>query len=487
MKRKFKNLLIIVLLFSVILSGCNKKENLEEPLPNSDLVCDSSITVNYDKIYQVMEGFGASGAWWAQDVGGWTNLNGDNIETREAIAQLLFDKVNGIGLNTYRYNLGATVTENESVYSDLWRKSVSFLCEDGSLDFTKDANAQWMLNRAVELGVDNVVLFCNSAPNTLTVNGLTHLSDANTVNLAPENYDEFADYCFDVAEHFIENGIPVKTISPINEPQWTWTGGQEGCHYELSEMIAIYKVFIEELKTRPVLSGVEISIAESGNWKGYTYDYIRGLMADSEISEYIDTFDAHSYGSNILNKMAIKNWLKENNYDLKLRNTEWTEMVSGRDATMESGLVMASTIYEDFEYLNVISWQYWIAVSRYGYHDGLIYVDSDAKTYELTKRLYCFGNYAKFIDEGATMVGTTVAGAELYNSTFINPDGELVIVINNLEKTSMAVDIFSTQANYRNLKVYVTDENHNLELIRDELNDGAVELNENSVTTIVLK
>ena len=40
--------------------------------------------------YQVMDGFGASGAWWAQDVGGWED------DKRGQIARLLFDRGQGI-------------------------------------------------------------------------------------------------------------------------------------------------------------------------------------------------------------------------------------------------------------------------------------------------------------------------------------------------------------------------------------------------------
>ena len=33
------------------------------------------INLNKNKTYQVFEGFGASGAWWAQVVGGWDTID----------------------------------------------------------------------------------------------------------------------------------------------------------------------------------------------------------------------------------------------------------------------------------------------------------------------------------------------------------------------------------------------------------------------------
>lgn len=57
--------------------------------------------IRADQVKQQIEGFGVSGAWWAQDVGGWSQVN------RDRITDLLFDQQKGIGLTIYRYNIGA--------------------------------------------------------------------------------------------------------------------------------------------------------------------------------------------------------------------------------------------------------------------------------------------------------------------------------------------------------------------------------------------
>ena len=80
-------------------------------------------------------------------------------------------------------------------------------------------------------------------------------------NLSPENYQAFASYVMDVAE--------VKFLSPINEPQWEWTGGQEGAHYEPEQTTEVYLAFLDELENRGALEGVKLSGPESGEWKGH--------------------------------------------------------------------------------------------------------------------------------------------------------------------------------------------------------------------------
>ena len=72
-----------------------------------------NINLNKNITYQTFEGFGASGAWWAQIVGGWDNIDPESgLPLRDRISQLLHSKTDGIGLRTYRYNLGGGSVES---------------------------------------------------------------------------------------------------------------------------------------------------------------------------------------------------------------------------------------------------------------------------------------------------------------------------------------------------------------------------------------
>lgn len=194
------------------------------------------INIDKNKKYQIFEGFGASGAWWAQLVGGWDNIDPESgMAVRDRISQLLHSKTEGIGLRTYRYNIGGGSAESgKGNYPDFDRRAECFETSEGKYDFSKDANAVYMMKQAVKDGADEIVLFVNSPIERLTKNGMAHLDEnkAFHTNLSKENYLPFAKYCLDVTEHFVEEGLPVKYLSPVNEPLWKWTGGQEGCHYK---------------------------------------------------------------------------------------------------------------------------------------------------------------------------------------------------------------------------------------------------------------
>ena len=104
------------MVLSVFMIGCNRQKNdLEETTitleptktpEKEEIIEDESIrmVIHPEQTYQILESFGTSGCWWAQYVGGWNNDYKDTgIEVREAIAKLLFDKEEGIGLTCYRY------------------------------------------------------------------------------------------------------------------------------------------------------------------------------------------------------------------------------------------------------------------------------------------------------------------------------------------------------------------------------------------------
>ncbi len=449
--------------------------------------------------YQTWESFGTSAAWWAQYVGGWDEpYREGELPVREQIAQYLFSRENGIGLTCYRYNLGAGSADSKK--GTIWqtpRRAQSFIGVDGNYNWNKDRHAVWMLDRAVELGVEEVVLFCNSPLESLTINGLAHMSENGVkTNIKEENYDDFAAYCFDVAEHFIEEGYPVKFISPINEPQWDWYNGQEGCHYETEQLVDVLRAFVVELEKREALKGVEISGPESGEWKGKTIEYFKAIMKDEVLGEYFDALDCHSYWSDATDKKAIRRWLDIYYPKLKLRMSEWCEMVNGKDYTMDSAFNMADEIVEDMTILNVISWQNWVGVADGDYRDGLVYVNIDKKACRAAKRLWGYGNYTRYIRRGFVRVDISTedtALAELTPVAFTGKDEDgaeklVIVMINRGGEKEFNLDI-DTAKQYSSYSVHTTSEEYDLEQTDSgEFNKSTViTLDAESIVTLVLQ
>ncbi len=452
---------------------------------------NNKISYDLNTKYQTMEeGFGASGCWWAPDVGGWDALAANGEDIRETIARLLYDKQTGLGMSVYRYNLGAAVTPDKGNYSHYWRTIESFLTEDGSYDFTRDANGRYMLDLALKYGASEVVLFANSPPNSLTKNGKGHSSDGKC-NLPSENYQAYAEYFCDIAEHFIEAGVPVVALSPVNEPEWGWKGGQEGCHYEPSELVAFYEVFINEMQSRDALKSIKLSIYESGVVSGRIYEYIEALMSSETIKPYFTHIDAHSYWASVDEKIAFKQYIEERYPELKVSMTEWCQMQNGRDLSLNPAFTIAHVIMDDLVYLDATTWQYWLAVSCYHYEDGLLYVSvEDKDNLQIPLRYYAYGQFTRHIEKGAVRIKSELSldensGYQIRQCSFLNPNGDIVTVYINNGKE---VELFNVGLpnDYSSYKLYVTDVvGTNGQIIKGGNINDTITIPQGSIATVV--
>lgn len=473
----------------------------------------------YD-VQQEITGWGTSSAWWSQMV--------EKAETADEYAKLLYSE-EGLGLNIYRYNVGGGEAEHPEprCYSDRSRMTESFLVADtyektGELeyDWSKDANAQQMLFTALDYGcIDTVVLFANSPHYLMTVSG--HASGSfedNTNNLKEECIEDFADYMLDIAEHFIEEGVPVKYISPINEPEWSWGGGwvgQEGCHYDLDMVIRVAKVFAQKIKERDL--DIKLSMLESGQVSidggHYAFDGIEALYADEEIASVMGTYAYHSYWTDrdFLLKTAYGRYLEVMYPDVEIEMSEWCELPCSHTIDqLETAMIMARTIGEDITMSGANSWSTWVAVNIGGERaDSMIAVDGNYDEYTLSRRYYAMGHYSKFIPAGSKVIdfGLSVADIKAEKawwtqwiddeeypvylvennmtvSAFETPEGDYVaVIVNEGEEKTVKISGMIT----RDMSVYTTDEEHNLELTYEKgVGAKKVTIGANSITTIVL-
>ena len=452
-----------------------------------------TLTIDEEQTHQTIESFGTSGAWWSQYVGTWDDkFQGTMRTNRERIATLLYDPTFGIGLTNYRYNLGAgSADSGNGDYWDPNRRAQSFEAAPGEYDWSKDAGAQWFVKEVTRLGCEEVVLFFNSPIERLTKNGWAHLTPGTTSNIDPVNYAEWAVYACDVAEYFLSQGVPVKFLSPINEPQWEWTSGQEGCHYEPHEIAAVYLAFLAEMEKRPALAHVELSGPESGEWGGKTPQYVSALLAEPKLREHFKTIDNHSYWSNTQSKVSFKNFMDVKYPDVKIRMSEWCEMVNGTDLTMDSAIHLAQCVSEDLTVLDAVSWCTWVGVSPGGYRDGLIHATENGageKSIVPLKRLWAYGNYTRFIRPGFVRVDASGA-KELAPVAFKGEkDGkqQLVIVLINEKFNAEKITLSGDFSSYASMQVHETSTHRDLAKTYAGAVKTEVTLPMQSVVTIVL-
>ncbi len=426
---------------------------------------------------QTMQGFGASGAWWAHHVGLWPDTD------LERVLRLLFDARTGIGLSVYRYNIGAGGGEE---IRDPWRRAETFLVRPGVYDWSRDAGGRRVLRAACALGVPNLIAFANSPPAALTISGLASGGPQGASNLAPDANRAYAQYLVDVLTRLRRvEGVPVGWISPINEPQWDWNPGkgQEGCHWEVDEGVALLREVVTSLSRAGL--GVRVSAPECGDWKSCT-PWLEALEAEPWAAGALPHLALHSYWSRREDRVAVADWMASRSRTLPLWMSEWCEMRPGRDMGMDSALVLAQTVHDDLVLGGVTSWQYWIGVSKYDYRDGLLYVDESSRAVLPTKRLWALGNFSRFVRPGAVRLEADCTHPEVRAMAFSEARGaHLVLVAINLAQQDIALGLRTYgKADLHPLEAWVTSEEHDLAAVA--VGRGPVRLAGRSVTTVLL-
>ena len=249
------------LAIATVLAACSSAAPSAIPPPTADGVVE--VVLRPELQHQTIHNFGASDAWSVQFVAEhWP------AEKRERIADLLFSleedadgSPRGIGLSAWRFNIGAGSERQggDSGIRDRWRRADSFLRDDGSFDAGAQAGQRAMLQEARERGVEQFYAFVNSPPVALTRNGLAHSSGGDSANLAPERYGAFAEYLRDVLLE-VRRGeeIEFDYLSPVNEPQWDWEGGQEGSPWRNDEVAAFTRVLSPVLLDAGLETRIEI-------------------------------------------------------------------------------------------------------------------------------------------------------------------------------------------------------------------------------------
>lgn len=489
-KQNKVSLLCAGLLFAnTFLVSCDSENNGDSDSGSSA----AELSINLDANLQTMESFGASDAWQCNFIGkNWPS------DKRNKIADLLFSKdfdadgnPKGIGLSLWRFNLGAGSSEqgDASDITDEWRRTECFTTDGVSYNMNKQAGQVWFMKAARERGVEKLLAFANSAPVYLTQNGKAHATIKEFYNLKDGKMPDLADFWANSLDKLkTEQGLTIDYVSPFNEPQYEWDGtNQEGSPATNANIYSFVNILSPKLQSKGVAA--QIVVGEAGAYeplyktvsgkesRSNQIDYFFGANSAKKISGLSNvkkTISAHSYwqawplsemvssrqkaASGIQGAGNISLWSSE--YCV-LENPGTAELPggagAGRDLGMSLALWTARIINTDIAVGGVTSWQWWTAISRGDYKDGLIHVDDGASNgagnsdyckndgyIRDSKTLWALGNFSFFVKPGMVRVQIpSVDNAASVNDVMVTAykdavNKKLVVVAVNISKSAKA-------------------------------------------------
>lgn len=501
----------------LLTTGCKTHKT---PNPTATNKSDSGIilTIDPNKTYQTIRHFGASDAWSCQFVGLWPDAK------KNAIADLLFStdtlangQPKGIGLSLWRFNIGAGTAEqgNNSGIKDEWRRAGSFLIDDGTYNWNKQAGQMWFLTAAKERGVPYFLAFPNSPPVQYTINGKGYASN-KMPNLNADRFDDFGQYMARVVEGIrTKTGITFNYLSPVNEPQWDWSdGGQEGTPFFNNQIAGITRSLSKALLDSKLPT--KIDIAEAGQLdflfsdhgrpgKGNQIHAFFNPLSDDYVGNLPNltkAISAHSYFTTSpagkatdirkqvltsLNEISgLEYWMSE--YCI-LGDNAGEINGSGKDLGIDPALYVAKVMHNDLVNAQASAWHWWIAISPYNYKDGLIYIDKDKTdgNFQPSKMLWAMGNYSRFVRPGAKRIDASLNqnSGGLLVSSYLNTNQQLVTVLVNPGTDPQQVKTALASGHLTNLATYTTSANADLAPVRVSNPSASLTIQGKSVVTLV--
>jgi O-glycosyl hydrolase len=500
------------------------------------------LTVDLQDTRQTISNFGASDGWNTDIIGKYWPL-----EKKEKIAELIFSTEKdgfgdpkGIGLSSWRFNIGAGTAEQgaSSRISNEYRRTEGFLNMDGTYNWDKQAGQRWFLEKAAHsYQVHHLIGWQNSPPVRYTYNNLgfrEYGTDMSTI-LKPEYFDDFGHFLADVTEHFDNEGIHFDYISPLNEPQYPWspsyTGGtvtQEGTPWtnqNIHDVVtAISEVFSERnIDTRlfiPEAGNIGHLLRGSGHANNQLYQFWNPASTLSLTSEYAFSgiVSYHSYwndfGDHLVDeRIDLRNRADQLDPVPELWQTEYSMLGGGyREgypeahllSEMECGLALAKVMMADLNIAETSGWQWWTMFEwgKFGGETRFCLIEAFTNNertdgvYHPNKLFYTLGQFSHFIRPGMIRLGIQrsdnvslyLESSNLSFSAYTNDsEDKLVLIAVNHTPYSREVSLSLKNAENRvpgNISLYLTDKYHNLQKPEKVFNPGQIIIPAHSVATI---
>ena len=333
-----------------------------------------------------------------------------------------------------------------------------------------------------------------------------------------------------IRDSYITEGYPVTHISPVNEPQYNWDGGQEGSGWTNDEVAALARELDQALTERNLTT--DILLGESGDW-----EYLYKTKDDANRSNVLSAFFTPGTSSYVGNLSHVKNLIcghsywtdgtwdgmrsvrrqvaqAAQKYNIDVWQSEWsmlgdnysnTEFIGYDNATeMDIAFYMSKVIHNDLTVAGVSSWSYWTSmdVARWGHKNRFLLIslvpgggidDNNANieqegTFQPTATLWVLGNYSRFIRPGYQRINMTLTESlNFFGSAWIAPQKDkIVAVFTNMSNKN--VRLSETHEGWNNeatsITTYTTTSNKNLTETTISSEESVI-LEAESVTTVV--
>lgn len=418
---------------------------------------DAAGSVDMGTVYQELEGFGASGAWYE----GWLTAHPQKNE----LYNILFGQ---LGLDIYR------LRNIYQIYDD-WSSGL-------------DTNSE--IIQAAETSLRHrikIMISSWSPPAYLKSNGNVARGTLARHPDGSYQYDEFAQWWADSLVAYERHGIDADYVNIQNEPEFV--ADHDSCKFtpaETSECAgynlafeAVYQELASRMTDMPkLLASDSFGCSASRAFidalidPGHAYGYAHHLYADGDYDNP-DSFIPvmQSYAANYGDKPLFQ-----------------TEYSGGGEEPFSVALNLARHMHNSLVHEGVCSYFHWSLF--WGEEGGLVTLDFPWQAnpgYTINPIYYAFKQYSAFTNPGWHRVEASTDSRGLRISAFKNDDGnELTIVIINVSEIHIDLSLSLGGFSPDRSEVYRTSETEHTEYSGTFDESRALTLPSKSITTVSL-
>ncbi|RYP76847.1 hypothetical protein DL771_001583 [Monosporascus sp. 5C6A] len=386
------------------------------------------ITVNVDKKYQTIDGFGFSEAFQRA-----YNIYNLPEPKRTEVLDLLFNTTRGVGFTIVRNGIGSSPSSQND-----WMNTIL----------------------PAKYGVKTFYGNAWSAPGFMKTNG----RDSNGGGLcgtpgatcsSGDWRQAYADYLVKYVQLYAQEGVDVTHLGFVNEPDFSTSyASMQVNGNQAADFIKILRPTLAKNN----LSHVEIACCEATGWNAQS-QYTQQLKS-AGVESMVGVITGHTYSSGIsfAQPTTRKVWETECSDLSGGWSTAWYSSGASGD-----GYTWANNIYTGLTIGNVSAYLWWVGTqdraTNNNNNEKLILVERDS--YQVSKRLWAFAQYSRTVRPGAVRVDAS-GGNSLRTTAFLNTDGTLAVNVINTGASVASVSIAGT--NGTSVQAWVTDNTHDMDL-----------------------
>lgn len=389
-------------------AGCSAR------LYAADKPAPAGIDASPAHVRQQIDGFGFSEAFHAAKL-----LQDLPAKQQGDLLTLLFSPGAGMGYSILRNQIGNGPVDSSP------GQVASIEPEPDKWNWTGDEDQVWLMNEAKKRGCTKFISSSWSPPAWMKSNNNEYGG-----TLKPAMYQAFADYLATyVLEYKKRYGLDIYAISPQNEPGFIPKQKYASMEWSPGQMKKFLK---ENLIPTFAAKGVaaKIFVDEHNDWKS---DGIDEILSDATCDKGIEIVAAHAYTGTSGPYMPIEQRTGRFENALAKHKTIWQTEVSAGDANitnMNDGVYWARVIHTSMIQDNVSAWLYWWGVFKTHSRSALIDLDPANGSWQMSKRFFTIGHFARFIRPGFHRVDANPKPApNTYFSAYLAPNEKQLVCV----------------------------------------------------------